>query len=204
MIKTEIYPDFITVDGSEGGTGAAPLEYSNFIGEPLESALLFVHNALVGCNLRDKMRIICSGKIFTGFDMVLHTALGADLCNTARGMMISLGCIQSRQCNLNTCPTGITTQNPKLQYGLVVDEKKIRVNNYHRNTLNSYLEIIGALGLRNPSDIKPWYLKRRINETTILSLNQIFEFIQPGSLLGKENLPKEFRDNWLRSSAKEF
>lgn len=204
MLETQIYPDFITVDGSEGGTGAAPLEYSNFVGEPLESGLVFVHNALVGCNLRDKIRVICSGKIFTGFDMVLHTALGADICNSARGMMIALGCIQSRQCNLNTCPTGITTQNPRLQYGLVVEEKKTRVAHFHKNTLSSYLEIIGAIGLTNPSDLKPWFIKRRINETTIQTLAELFEFIPPGSLIKNEELPKEFRDYWLMAHPHEF
>lgn len=204
MLETQIYPDFICIDGAEGGSGAAPLEYSNFVGEPLESALVFAHNALVGCNLRDKIRLICAGKILTGFDMVLHTALGADICNSARGMMMALGCVQSRQCNRNTCPTGITTQNERLQYGLVVADKKMRVANYHRNTLASYLEIIGAMGLRNPSEIKPWYLKRRIDETKIQALDEIFHFIQPGELLGKEDLPKDFRDNWLRANPHAF
>lgn len=203
MLETQIFPDFITVDGAEGGTGAAPLEYSNYVGEPLESALLFVHNALVGCDIRDKIKIICSGKILTGFDMILHIALGADLCNSARGMMISLGCVQSRQCNMNTCPTGVATQSRRLQYGLVVDEKKYRVANFHRNTIHSFSEIVGAMGLSNPSDIKPYLIKRRISQTKIRPLTEVFEFLEHGSLLGN-HLPSEFKEIWLRASADTF
>ena len=203
MLETNIYPDYITIDGAEGGTGAAPLEFSNYVGEPLESALLFVHNSLVGCNIRDKVHIVCSGKIISGFDMILHIALGADICNSARGMMISLGCVQARQCNLNTCPTGITTQSKRLQYGLVVDEKKIRVANFHKNTMQSFMEIVGAMGLHNPSGIKPYLLKRRISETEIRPLNQVFNFIEQGSLLGN-NLPEEFKEIWLRANSNEF
>ena len=203
MLETSIYPDYIAIDGAEGGTGAAPREFSNYVGEPLESALLFVHNSLVGCNIRDKVHIVCSGKIISGFDMILHIALGADICNSARGMMISLGCVQARQCNLNTCPTGITTQSKRLQYGLVVDEKKIRVANFHKNTMHSFMEIVGAMGLHNPSEIKPYLLKRRISEIEIRPLNQVFNFIEQGSLLGN-NLPEEFKEIWLRANSNEF
>lgn len=125
MLETKIFPDFITVDGAEGGTGAAPVEYTNFIGTPLEAGLVFIHNALVGINVRDKIRIICSGKVANGFDILTNIALGADMCNAARAMMLATGCLQTKQCNANTCPTGITTQNKRLQYGLVVDEKNI-------------------------------------------------------------------------------
>jgi glutamate synthase domain-containing protein 2 len=203
MLETHILPDFITVDGGEGGTGAAPLEFSNHLGEPLESALLYVHNTLVGTNLRDKIRIICSGKIITGFDMISHIALGADIFNLARGMMLSLGCIQSRQCNLNTCPTGVATQSRHLQWGLVVAEKKIRVANFHQNTINSFLEIVGAMGLKNPSEIKPDFIKRRINETTVKTFDEMFDYIEPGALL-KQNLPKGFQKIWTLSSAEKF
>lgn len=123
MLKTNILPDFITIDGAEGGTGAAPVEYTNFIGTPLEAGLVFVHNALVGTGVRDKIRVICSGKVTNGFDLLTNIALGADICNSARAMMMSIGCIQSKQCNANTCPTGVATQKKRLQYGLVVDEK---------------------------------------------------------------------------------
>ncbi len=140
MLETKILPDFITVDGAEGGTGAAPLEYSNYVGTPLNDGLIFVHNALIGVGLRDDIRVICSGKVATGFDMVTKIALGADMCNAARAMMMSLGCIQSRQCNINTCPTGVATQNPRLMRGLVVDQKKYRVANFHDGTMKSFLE----------------------------------------------------------------
>ncbi len=130
MLETHILPDFITVDGAEGGTGAAPLEFTNNVGEPLETGLVFVHNALVGINLRDKIRIICSGKVASGFDLVEKIALGADMCNSARAMMMAVGCVQSKQCNANTCPTGVATQNKRLQRGLVVDEKKNRAANF--------------------------------------------------------------------------
>jgi glutamate synthase domain-containing protein 2 len=135
--------------------------------------------------------------------MVSNIALGADICNSARGMMLSLGCIQSRQCNLNTCPTGVATQSRHLQWGLVVEEKKYRVANFHQNTINSFLEIVGAMGLTNPSEIKPDYIKRRINEITVKTFDEMFEFIEPGALL-KENLPKGFQKVWLLSSAEKF
>ena len=203
MLETNILPDFITIDGGEGGTGAAPLEFSNHVGEPLESALLYVHNVLVGSNLRSKIKILCSGKMITGFDMVEHIALGADICNMARGMMMAVGCIQSRQCNLNTCPTGVATQNRRLQWGLVVKDKKYRVANFHQNTINSFLEIVGAMGLKNPSEIRPDYIKRRIDETTVKSFDEMFEYLEPGVLL-QEKLPKNFQRIWGFSSTDQF
>lgn len=203
MLETNILPDFITVDGGEGGTGAAPLEYSNYMGTPLESALHFVHNSLVGTYLRDKIRIICSGKIITGYDMVTHLALGADLCNSARGMMMALGCVQSRQCNLNTCPTGVATQSRRLQWGLVVDEKKVRVANFHHNTVDSFLEIVGAMGLSNPSEIRPSLIKRRVNEITVLTFDELFTYLKPGDLLS-EYTPPHFEKIWKEADANKF
>lgn len=203
MLETNILPDFITVDGGEGGTGAAPFEYSNFIGAPLENALLFVHNSLVGVNLRDKIRIICSGKIITGFDMILHMALGADICHSARGMMMALGCVQSRQCNLNTCPTGIATQSKRLQWGLVVNEKKHRVANFHQNTIASFTEIVGAMGLSNPSQIKPFLVKRRVDDVTIKTLDEVFTYLEPGALL-KDKVPVGFEKIWNTANAQQF
>ncbi|MEJ2116202.1 MAG: FMN-binding glutamate synthase family protein, partial [Gammaproteobacteria bacterium] len=144
MIKTDIYPDFITVDGGEGGTGAAPLEFSNSIGMPARDAWILVHNILVGLGLREHIKIIASGKILTGFHIVRALSLGADLCSSARGMMFALGCIQSLRCNTNHCPTGITTQNPALSYGLDITNKANRVLNFHAGTLQSVLEIIGV------------------------------------------------------------
>lgn len=138
MLETEIKPEFITIDGAAVGTGAAPLEFSHHIGMSLEDSLIFVHNALVGCGLRDEIRIITSSKVATGFDMVRLFAMGADTCNSARVMMLAIGCIQSRQCNNNTCPVGVATQNPRLEKALVVEDKLYRVYNFHKATIQSY------------------------------------------------------------------
>lgn len=203
MLETNIFPDFITVDGAEGGTGAAPLEYANHVGEPLDAGLTFVHNALVGINVRDKIRIICSGKIVTGFHMVSKIALGADMCNSARGMMMAVGCVQSKQCNANTCPTGVATQNKRLQRGLVIDDKKHRVVNFHNNTLKSFLEMVGAMGLSNPSELDPSYLMQRINETRARPFSQIYQYLKPGHLLG-DKIPKSFKDDWQKADPDKF
>lgn len=203
MLKTSIIPDFITIDGAEGGTGAAPFEYSNHVGEPLKDALVFVNNCLVGIGLRDSIRIIASGKIITAFDMIYHIALGADLLNSARGMMFALGCIQSRQCNKNTCPTGITTQNERLQRGLVVDEKKHRVANFHANTIKSFLEIVGSMGLHSSTEITPHLLMKRVHLNQMIPLSSVYDFIKPGALLSN-NVPHPFRTYWDRSSADSF
>jgi glutamate synthase domain-containing protein 2 len=203
MLETGITPDFITIDGAEGGTGAAPAEYSNHMGEPLDDALVFVHNSLVGIGLRDQIRIIASGKIITGFDMVYHIALGADILNSARGMLFSLGCIQSRQCNLNTCPTGVTTQSERLQRGLVVDEKKIRVKNFHENTIKSFLEIVGAMGLHSPKEITPDLLMRRIRLNRTVPLTEVYEFLEPGALLSKK-IPASFAAYWEQANPQVF
>jgi len=203
MIELEIYPDFITVDGAEGGTGAAPLEYSNRMGEPLEPALVFVHNALVGTNLRDKIRIICSGKITTGFDLITHLAMGADLCNAARTMMMSIGCVQSQQCHANTCPTGIATQNKRLQRGLVVDNKKHRVKQFHENTMKSFLDLLGSMGLEKPDDLRPAHIRRRVSATQTQSLDEMYDYLEPGQLLGR-NIPDSYRKYWNEAYVDKF
>lgn len=195
MLQTHILPDFICVDGAEGGTGAAPLEFTNNIGEPLEAGLIFVHNSLMGVNLRDKIRIICSGKVATGFDMVEKIALGADMCNSARAMMMAVGCVQSKQCDANTCPTGVATQNLRLQHGLVVDEKKHRATNFHKNTMKSFLEIVGAMGLSNPSELKPHFIMRRVDSQCVKPFDEIHEFLKPGQLLGTD-IPDSFKKYW--------
>jgi glutamate synthase domain-containing protein 2 len=203
MLKTKILPDFITVDGAEGGTGAAPVEYSNFIGTPLEPGLIFVHNALVGINVRDKIRIICSGKVTNGFDLVTNIALGADICNSGRGMMMATGCVQSKQCNANTCPTGVATQNKRLQYGLVVDEKKNRVAHFHKNTMKSFLEMVGSLGLADPSDLTPAYIMRRISIGESKTMDKIYDYLTPGQLLSTD-IPDKLRPLWDMASAESF
>jgi glutamate synthase domain-containing protein 2 len=203
MLVTAILPDFITVDGAEGGTGAAPVEYANNMGEPLDSALIFVHNALVGINVRDKIRIICSAKVTNGYDMILRLAMGADMCNSARAMMMSIGCVQSKQCDANTCPTGVATQNHRLQRGLVVDEKKYRVANFHRNTMKSFLEMVGAMGLDNPSDIKPHHVMRRVSDHCVKTLSDIYKYLEPGELLG-EMIPGHLKADWKRAREDAF
>ncbi|MCR9192489.1 MAG: FMN-binding glutamate synthase family protein [Gammaproteobacteria bacterium] len=203
MLETKILPDFITIDGAEGGTGAAPLEFANHIGEPLTAGLIFVHNALVGVGLRDKIRIVCSGKIATGFDMVLRIAMGADICQNGRAMMMAVGCVQAKQCNANTCPTGVATQNKRLQRGLVVDRKQHHVVAYHRNTMQSFLQIVGAMGLTNPSELSPDYVMQRLTHHSSKSLSEIYEYLAVGQLLGSE-IPESFKKYWASATADHF
>ncbi len=191
MIKTNICPDFITVDGGEGGTGAAPLEFSNHIGAPLIESLIFVHNALIGYGLRGKIKLIASGKITSAFGIVKRLALGADLCYSARAMMMAVGCIQARKCNANDCPVGVATQDKDLQKGLVVENKKERVKNFHFEILKNLCEIIGAMGIRHPEDLKPWHIMRRTTSNQIKHYGELYEFLKDGDLL-KENLPKSY------------
>lgn len=203
MVETKILPDFITIDGAEGGTGAAPPEFSDHIGVPLEDGLSFVHNALIGVGVRENIRIIASGKIASGFDMVTKIAMGADLCNSARAMMLSLGCIQSKQCNANTCPTGVATQDKRLQKGLVVEQKRQRVANYHKNTMHTFLEIIGAMGIDTPSDINPLHVKRRISDHEVKSYAEIFPTLKKGALLA-ENIPQNWQAYWAKANVNAF
>lgn len=191
MNETGITPDFVTVDGGEGGTGAAPMEFSNHIGTPLVEGLIFVHNVLVGFDLRKKIKVISGGKMTSGFGLVKRLALGADICSSARGMMMALGCIQARKCNSNVCPVGVTTQNPKLTWALVPEEKSKRVYNFHQNTVKSACEIMGAMGLEKTEDLKPWHLMRRIEAYEIRNLSEIYEFIEEGSLL-KDPKPESY------------
>jgi glutamate synthase domain-containing protein 2 len=183
MLQTGITPDFITVDGGEGGTGAAPLEFSDSVGTPLNEGLSFVHNALVATELRDRIRIIASGKVTTGFSMATKVALGADMCNAARAMMFAIGCIQALRCNSNHCPTGVATQHPGLVNGLHVGDKSQRVARYHRETVHSFFDVLGAAGLQRPSDLKPWFIMRRTSPTDIRSYADIYPQLAPGQLL---------------------
>ena len=183
MLWTGIYPDFIVIDGSEGGTGAAPFEFSNSVGMPLNEGLIFVHNCLVGIDVRKHIRLIGSGKIVTGFDILTKIALGADILNSARAMMFALGCVQSRRCHLNTCPTGITTQDSKRRYALDVDKKAIYVKNFHEATLKHFLAILGAIGLERPEELQPFHICRRVSKDTILTYNEIFPYFKPNDIL---------------------
>jgi glutamate synthase domain-containing protein 2 len=183
MIDLDTYPDFITVDGGEGGTGAAPQEFSNYVGAPLLDGLAFVHNILRGLDIRKHIRIIASGKMVTGFHMVRAMALGADTCNSARAMMMAVGCIQALQCNTNKCPTGVATQDPSLSVGLVVDDKKQRVANYHRYTVKNFVELLGASGLDNMVNITRSHIYRRTSLNDMLTFEEIFPSIAVGSML---------------------
>lgn len=183
MLDTGIVPDFITVDGAEGGTGAAPLEFSDSVGTPLNEGLAFVHNALVGVGLRDRVRLIASGKVNTGFQVATKVALGADMCNAARAMMFALGCIQALRCNTNQCPTGVATQDPGLVQGLHVGDKSARVARYHGETVKSFFEVLGAAGFHEPSDLKPWFVMRRVTSGDVRSYHELYPAMEPGALL---------------------
>jgi len=188
MVETGIKPDFITVDGGEGGTGAAPLEYSNSIGMPLREALAFVDDCLTGYGLREDIRVIAAGKILSGFHMVKNLALGADICNSARGMMLALGCVQSLTCNTNRCPTGVATQDPRRVRGLVVADKTERVANFHARTLHAVADIISSAGLRHTSELNRTHIHRRVSQYEIRRYDQLFPHIHAGCLLAG-NIP---------------
>ena len=183
MVETGLRPDFITVDGGEGGTGAAPLEFSNSLGMPLRDGLSFVHNTLTGYGLRKDIKLIASGRIFSSFHIVRALALGADLVNSARGMMLALGCIQALQCNSNTCPTGVATQNRMLMGGLNPMLKSVRVANFQEETIKAFYEMIGAAGLRSPSEVKREHINRRISLSEVRTYEDLYPTVKEGSLL---------------------
>ncbi len=204
MVKLKTYPDFITVDGGEGGTGAAPPEFTNFVGMPLLDALAFVDNSLRGFGIRNEMKIIASGKILTGFHIVRAMALGADTCNTARAMMMALGCIQALECNKNTCPTGVATQDPYFMKGLAVEDKTTRVANYHKNTVESFVELIGASGLDHPEKINRSHVYRRVFMNTVKTYEEIYPTIPDGCLLDGADAPFDYEDYLKKASAESF
>ncbi|MET3604756.1 glutamate synthase domain-containing protein 2 [Sphaerotilus sulfidivorans] len=183
MLETGLTPDFIVVDGAEGGTGAAPLEFSDHVGAPLQEGLLLVHNTLVGLNLRDRIRLGASGKIVSAFDIARAMALGADWCNSARGFMFALGCIQAQHCHTGACPTGVATQDPQRQQALVVPDKIERVARYHRNTLHALQELVQAAGLRHPGEITAAHIVRRVANDQVRLLRNQLCFLEPGELL---------------------
>ncbi|WP_131536971.1 FMN-binding glutamate synthase family protein [Pedobacter nototheniae] len=203
MIETGIYPDFITVDGGEGGTGAAPQEFSNSVGMPLREAVAFVYDVLNGFNIKQHIKIIASGKVATGFDLVKNIALGADMCNAARGMMFALGCIQALECNSNTCPTGVATQDQSLMKGLVVEDKTVRVKNFHNLTVASAVELLGAAGLKEPQQLSRAYINRRVSPNVMQSYLESYPYIPAGSLL-QTPYPSRFELGMALSSSKTF
>ncbi len=193
--QTKIYPDFITVDGGEGGTGAAPLEYSNSIGMPLNDGLSFVADCLNGFDLKKNIKIIASGKVITGFNIIKNAALGADMVSSARAMMLALGCIQALECNKNICPTGVATQDPNLVKGLNVNDKYIRVAKYHEKTVNSVIDLLSATGHSKMEDLNRYDINRRVSHTEVKRFDEIYPIVKVGSFLeGKipENMAQIF------------
>ncbi len=203
MVKTGITPDFITVDGGEGGTGAAPLEFSNHIGAPLTEGLIFVHNALVGYSLRSKIRILASGKVSSGFGMLKRLAIGADIIMSARAMMMSIGCIQALKCNSNHCPVGVATQDKYLMDGLDPTDKAHRCASYHKQTIHSLAEMIGALGLDSAQELRPWHLMHRISANETKHYGELYHFLNDGELL-REPLPADYARACQSASAESF
>jgi len=181
MISTGIQPDFITVDGGEGGTGAAPIEFSNSMGMPLRDGLVFVVDTLIGYDLRKDIKVIASGKVFSGFDIARLISIGADMTNSARAMMLATGCIQALQCNLNTCPTGVATQDKNLMKGLVVKDKSQRVANFHQETVKSFIELMAATGVSTPKNLT----RKHINRRTAMNLAQKYSEIYPDVEIGE-------------------
>lgn len=205
MHETNILPDFIVVDGGEGGTGAAPLEFTDHVGAPLREALLLVHNTLVGLNLRQHIRVGAAGKVVTAFDIARTLALGADWCNAARGYMFALGCIQSQSCHTDRCPTGVATQDPSRQKALVPEDKATRVYHFHENTLKALKELVAAAGLQHPDEVGPEHIIRRVSSTEVRALAVLHRFLKQGDLLGDE-LPDHpaFQAFWNEASSDAF
>ena len=210
MLETGICPDFIVVDGSEGGTGAAPVEFTDHVGMPLREGLRLVHNTLVGINKRSEISIGASGKIISGYDIIRAIALGADWCNSARGFMFALGCIQSRSCHTDKCPTGVATQDLTRQRALVVPDKAERVFAFHKNTMASLAELIGSAGMMHPKQITPDYLMCRDGSGKATSFSSQLPTLNPGVLLQgidpatQHDLPAEFRLYWNRAQTNKF
>lgn len=208
MLETGITPDFITVDGAEGGTGAAPVEFTNRLGLICIEGVNVVHNALIGVGLRDKIKIIASGKTASSFDLLAKIAVGADIVNAARTMMMAIGCIQSRHCNTNLCPTGVATQDPARAKAIDVKDKSERVKNFHHNTLHSFFELVGSMGLDDPAKLVPQMIKKRSPYGTQMSLGSLVCQLKPKQLVNvaaeHDELDESWQHWWQASSAEQF
>ncbi len=203
MLETEIRPDFIVIDGTEGGTGAAPLEFVDHVGTPLREGLTLAHNCLVGSGLREDIRLGAAGRIITAFDMARVLALGADWCNAARGFMFALGCIQSQSCHTDRCPTGVATQNPLRQKALHVPDKAERVRHFHDHTLETLAELVAAAGLSHPSELRPMHILKRLSPSEVKSFAEIYPCLTPGELVaGSGNA--YYARNWAMAEAGSF
>ena len=208
MLETNTTPDFIVIDGAEGGTGAAPIEFADHMGMPMRDGLRLVHNTLVGAGLRAQVRLGASGKILSAFDIARCIALGADWCNSARGFMFAIGCIQSRSCHTDACPTGVATQDPVRQRALVVPDKAERVYRYHANTIHMLSEMMGAAGLSHPSQITADLLMTRDTNNQAVPFSSKETTLDQGALLGNpedlQHLPEPFASHWLAADASRF
>ncbi|QYJ87578.1 FMN-binding glutamate synthase family protein [Shewanella mesophila] len=204
MLKTGITPDFITIDGAEGGTGAAPVEFTNRLGMMCLEGVYFVNNALIGVGLRHKIALIASGKTASSFDLLTKIAMGADIVNAARTMMLALGCIQSRNCNTNMCPTGIATQDPARSKALEVEVKSERVKNYQQNTLKSFYELVGSMGLDNPSKLKPRMIKRRSPYGLLISTGSLVAPLEHNAIIEEKVNDTAWSSWWQQCNAEAF
>jgi glutamate synthase domain-containing protein 2 len=206
MLHTGILPDFIVVDGAEGGTGAAPVEFVNRVGMPMLEGLTFVHNTLRGAGLRHEVKVGAAGKIVSAFDIARTLALGADWCNAARGFMFSIGCIQAQSCHTNRCPVGIATQDPVRQRAIDVGDKSDRVARFHRNTMKALGEIAGAAGLSNPSDFMPYHFMFRQKDNEFLDGNEAYPYLPEGFLVSGDEIPElvDWYSRWDRATADSF
>lgn len=202
MIEEGTAPDFIIVDGAEGGTGAAPLEFADHVGTPLTEGLTTVHNALVGTGLRDRIRIGASGKIATGTDLVKRLIQGADYGNAARAMMFAVGCIQAQRCHTNTCPVGVTTQDPRRARALDVDDKATRVQRLQEATVTSALQIMASMGVTDPAQLRPHMLHRRVDPQTVRSYDVLYDWLSPGQLLVEP--PADWAADWKAADPDHF
>ena len=202
MLETEVYPDFITVDGAEGGTGAAPVEFSNRLGTPCLEATFFINQVLIGAGIRDKIRIISAGKTATGYDLLEKIAVGANVVNAARSMMMALGCVQAQSCNTNHCPTGIATTDPRRGRAIDVEAKAIRVRNFHENTMHAFLDLCGAMGHDNPDQLRPCDIVCRYDAGYRL-FDEIHPTLQSGQLLDSDS-PPEYQKDWDKAGAEHF
>jgi glutamate synthase domain-containing protein 2 len=204
MIKTGITPDFIVIDGAEGGTGAAPIEFVDHVGTPLREAIRLVHNTLVGLNLRDRIKLGASGKVISAFDMMRVFALGADWCNSARAFMFAIGCIQAQQCHTGRCPTGVATQDPERQRALIPEDKAVRVAQFHHNTLHALAELLQASGLQHPDGVTTNHIAQRKVDEHVALMSETYKDIAPGSLLNNTLSGRVFEVCWPMANPDSF
>lgn len=193
MLETGIRPDFIVVDGAEGGTGAAPQEMSDHVGLPLREGLIMTRNMLVGCGLKDEIRLAASGKVHSSVTLAMQFALGADWCNAARAFMFSLGCIQSQKCHTDQCPTGVATTSEARQRGLVVADKELRVARFHQNTIRALRDIMTSAGIEDHRDFRPFHLRQRVSVAKMRNIDRVYEFVEPGALIEDPDATKYAR-----------